>query len=117
MEQNNLTQTDNRNYLMLIGIGVFLCLLILTAVSILDLNRDYSVNNTASINNPEIMSKCISCGAAGIPHCFYCGCEMQWNPSAGEYSCPACQRSGQVMCPRCGKPMQPVDQSVSQRGL
>ena len=122
MKEEVLQTEDNKKYLIIIGVGVFICLLILTIISLLDLQRDYtkdtliSTQNNQAINTPLIAIRCPNCGNTGVPKCFYCGSAMQWKPSIGQFCCPFCRRVGQALCPTCNTPMQPVNQTVAPQG-
>lgn len=110
----------NKNHLIWIAIGVFICLICLTIISLLDLKKDYQKN--PMVDNQTTMTAggqsyysgvgtvavCPNCRATGIPKCFYCGFSMEWNPSTGIYFCPRCLRVGAALCPRCGTSMQPL---------
>jgi len=110
----------NKNHLIWIAIGVFICLICLTIVSLLDLKKDYQknpmVDNQATMtaggqsyySGVGTVAVCPNCRATGIPKCFYCGFSMKWNPSTGIYFCPRCLRVDPALCPRCGTSMQPL---------
>ena len=108
MEQ---TKSSNNIYIVVIGIGVFVCLIVLAIISWLDLNQGPSSPdspNLAPFNDPaQSTSICPNCGTEGIPQCLYCGSSMCWNGSMEIYSCPRCQRFGPANCPQCGIPMRP----------
>lgn len=110
----------NKNHLIWIAIGVFLCLICLTVISLLDLKKDYQrnpvVDNQATMiaggqnyySGVRTIAVCPNCGTIGIPKCFYCGLSMEWNGSTGIYFCPRCLRVGSALCPGCGTSMQPL---------
>jgi hypothetical protein len=106
----NEDRPHEKNYLLLIGIGVFVCLVLLTGISLLDLQRDFeqttSAGNLAAVSTlPQSVALCPFCNTRSIPQCFYCDTIMQWNTLRSMYFCPGCQRLGHASCPYCGMAM------------
>lgn len=111
MKEINETEFHRSGFLFLIGIGVFVCLVILTIISLMDLKADktstQNMSPAAFRFAPQNMSICPFCGTKGTPQCFRCGATMQWNDAGSVYQCPGCNRFGNANCPSCGSRMQP----------
>lgn len=104
------TKPLKNNYLVMIGLGVFVCLVVLTIISLLDFRRDMrdtppSSQASLAAATPNI-SVCPHCGTQSIPQCPYCASSMQGNNSRGIYFCPGCQQSVPAHCPYCQIPIQ-----------
>lgn len=108
----NEDKSHEKNYLLWIGIGVFVCLILLTGISLLDLQRDSGQTASAgslvaTTTQSQGVALCPFCGTRSIPQCFHCDRIMQWDTLRGMHFCPGCQRLGHAFCPYCRNPMTP----------
>lgn len=102
------------NPLFWIGVAVLACLVFLTIITMLDLQRDSAPavrGNTAAVGMPgnapvrSTPGICPRCRKRGVPQCANCGQLMGWDFLRRIFICPGCRRAGRPFCPRCRVPM------------
>ncbi len=101
------------NPLFWIGIAVLVCLIVLTAISVMDLRSDMQKMRPVVTPGSKAITaagtvglgRCPSCNTTGIPQCFYCGNVMNWDNASNMFNCPGCGRAGSPVCPNCLVPM------------
>lgn len=101
----------NRVHFILVGIGILLCLVVLTVITFLDFRSDASLpprcGPAMTVATNRVAGVCPACGTRGFAQCRRCGTGMLSNGTQGTYFCPRCQVTGSANCPRCGYGIQP----------
>ena len=106
MQEADKTESSTFKILFPIGVGIFMCLIVISVIQINNHNKKVDMGTTGLQVTQTNVAICPNCGTWGLPHCFNCGRVMQWDQTQGAYKCSPCQRVGTPYCPNCGTMMQ-----------